>query len=497
MTKLSRLIFCNICLFMLLLLGSCTSSKTSILEQFFTSLHIPAELDYHLNLTDTYNYESKTIQVVWESSNESVMTNQGMIHRKEVSQTVILIGTATLEGKTLKQTFIITVLGDTSMQTLEKVANSLILPQTLDTSIQLPVSKDADNQTVSIVWLSSHPEIIDSTGKVVLPQQETVVTLTAHLSLNTHSYEKKFEITVPQDAQFSPAALWHKANVFTGTIEGEIKPGKLNEFAGAVYRKCVSSRDYWSGIEVVVTLPEFIPDEKRTGISPYDASAFRYMDNPSVYLGGNSVSESDVGVSWTVGANGTTGVVDWSKSVAYRPFWRWIDSGNHFANAAWQDTCYYYYPGDTIRMSVFAPRENYLQLRIELLEETTIETYVQKRASYQLGSDYSKVFLSPEFPSKGMGLYKAEFKRVCALDQVGNEGKPTQKTNAASVNCIWHEVYLYRNINGTVYKVPMVSERYAACNAPSSFINAHQISYEGVNINLGGEVVTLSPNNNQ
>ena len=129
--------------------------------------------------------------------------------------------------------------------------------------------------------------------------------------------------------------------------------------------------------------PEFIPDEKRTGVSPYDANAFRYMDNPSVYLGGNSVSESDVGVSWTVGADGTTGVVDWSKSVAYRPFWRWFVAGNHFANAAWQDTCYYYYPGDTIRMSVFAPRENYLQLRIELLEETTIETYVQKRASYQ------------------------------------------------------------------------------------------------------------------
>ena len=62
-------------------------------------------------------------------------------------------------------------------------------------------------------------------------------------------------------------------------------------------------------------------------------------------------------------------------------------------NAAWRDTCYYYYPGDTIRMSVFSTKANYLQLRIELLEETTIPKYAQRRANYNLGSNYSKVFV--------------------------------------------------------------------------------------------------------
>lgn len=309
--------------------------------------------------------------------------------------------------------------------------------------------------------------------------------------------EKNFNIEVPQSPDYTPLNYWHKVSVYSAAIADEIKPGKLNEFAGAIYRKVVSSRDYWLGIETIVTLPEFIPDETRTGVNPYDTSEFRYLDNASIYLGGNSSAESDVGLTWSFGANFDGASVNYSASTVYRPFWRYIDSGkNTYMNSNWRETCYYYYPGDTVRMSVFSPRENYLQLRIELLEETTIPKYAQRRANYNLGENYSKVFVSPEFPSKGMGVYKAEFKRVSALDQVGNEGKPTQPTNAQNANCIWREVYLYRRIDGQIYKVPMTAERVASCNAPSTFTNAHIVTYDGVDQSLGGEIVTLSPNNN-
>lgn len=498
MLKLRKTLMLPLCLLMLFFIGGCASSNAKILERFFDQLNISTMVESNLNLASSYEFEGKTIEVVWESNNERALNNQGVITRLETDQTIILIGTASLNGETLKKRYIITILGDTSMKTLQKVADSLILPQTIDASLSLTTSKEADGKVVNIVWFSSHPDIIDATGKLTLPASDTVVTLTAHLSLGTSFLEKSFSITVLQDPNLSPSATWHQASVYQDQIVGEIAPGRQSEFPGAVYRKCVSSRDYWLGIEVVVTLPEFIPDEKRKDDNPYAANTYRYLDNPSVYLGGNSSAECDTGLSWSFGAqDANCTAVDYSQSVAFRPFWRYIDGGrNNYANSNWKDTCYYYYPGDTVRISVFSPRPNFLQLRVELLKETTIEKYVQKRASYNLGSNYSKVFLSEEFAAKGMGTAKAEFKRVCALDQVNNEGKPTQKTNAASLNCIWQEVYLYRNINGTIYKVPMVATRFSACNAPSSFTNCHSVTYEGVNVNLGGEVVSLSPNNN-
>ena len=61
-------------------------------------------------------------------------------------------------------------------------------------------------------------------------------------------------------------------------------------------------------------------------------------------------------------------------------------------------------------MSVYTPEPGYLQLRIELLEETTIEKYAKIRESYHLGDHYEKVFVSSLFESNGMGTYKASFK---------------------------------------------------------------------------------------
>ena len=480
------------------MVSSCSKNQQTTLEKFFNSLNIPTETSSDLNLTTTYTYENKIISVKWTSSNEAAISTTGKVTKLEYEQTVILVGEATLESTVLKKSFVIKVLADTSRLTLEKVASSLILPTTVDDSISLPSKKTADGKEVTIVWTSSHPEIMDSNGNLTLPIEATTITITASLYLDSNVLQKSFDILIPQSPDYKPVNYYHKAQVYLDTINNEIFPGKLSEFAGAIYRKCVSSRDYWLGIEVVVTLPEFIPDETRKGISPYDSSAYRYLDNPSVYLGGNSSAESDVGLTWSVGANFDGNSVNYSESIAFRPFWRYIDSGsNTYMNAAWRDTCYYYYPGDTIRMSVYATKANTLQLRIELLEETTNPKYSQIRANYNLGKDYSKVFISPEFPSKGMGVNKAEFKRVVALDQVGNEGKPTQPTNAQNANCIFREVYLYRKIDNQIYKVPMTTQRYTYCNAPSSFSNAHIVSYEGVDQSLGGEIITLSPNNNK
>ena len=51
--------------------------------------------------------------------------------------------------------------------------------------------------------------------------------------------------------------------VYEGKFEEILPPQSGQCFPGAWYRKYVSSVDDWRGIEGVVTLGEFIPDEAR------------------------------------------------------------------------------------------------------------------------------------------------------------------------------------------------------------------------------------------
>lgn len=503
MNKKSKFLIMMLAIFLLLGLVGCGKQKT--LESFLNELQLAEETQTDLDLKTTYQYRNETIKAVWTSSNEKAVEINGIIHRIDRDQQVILIVEASLGDKTMKKTFKVTVIADKAQEVVDKIASTIIMPERLETSISLPNQKQSGDEVVTILWRSSHENIISNSGEVTLPEAETEVTLYATFILRQAETTREFKIIVPQGIQYSPAYMWHKSAVYFGKIENETKVEPFKEFMGAIYRKVQSNKDYWLGIEVVVTLPTFTGDENRVGQNPWGSSGdMRYLDNASVYLGGNSLKESDVGLSWSVGAKSDLSGVDYSKGIAYRPFWRYITSDNQniFNNARWQDAEYYYYPGDKVRMSVFSPEQHKLQLRIELLEETTIPEFAERRASYNLGSDYSKVFLSPVFDSPGMGEYKAVFKRVCALDQVNNEGGVTQPTNASSINTIWHECYLYRNINGTIYKVPMIESRYYALSSPSNgnilddFKDAFIISYEGVNQELGGEVVTIDPKNN-
>lgn len=503
MKKKSKVIASLFILTSLILFTSCGGN---VLGEFMSQLELPTETIVDLELNNEYEYKGKKIQVSWFSSNENVVSKTGEVTYAKSDVSVTIVATATLDKKEQKKSFMVKVPGQNDQEILEKVANSIVFPVSISKDIQIPLSKTIDGITVSIKWESSNKEILDGNGKVTLPLVDTLINLKGVFTINKSVYEKDYQVVVLKDPQYNPENLWTNLPVYLGEVPNEAYPERQSEFPGALYRKVQSSKDYWLGIEVTVTLPEFIGDEKRVSQNPSGSLGdMRYLDNGSVYLGGNATRESDVGLTWSVGASDATATaVDWSQSIAYRPFWRWItgDHQNLYANSKWQDTQFYYYPGDKVRMSVYSPEEGMLQLKIELLEETTIPKYVERRASFHLGDNYEKVFVSSKFESPGMGKYKSSFKRVVAIDQVNNEGKPTCPTNASNIGAIYHECYLYRNINGKMYKVPLIERRYSAINSPSKtnslgdFTNAFSVSYDGVNKELGGEIVSIDPKNN-
>lgn len=503
MKKKSKII---LSLFIIVSLVLFTSCGGNVLGEFMDKLELPAETTTNLGLNNEYMFDGKKIEVTWYSSNEDVISKTGEVNYAKTDVFVTLVATATLNNKEQKKSFVVKVPGQNDQEILEKAANSIVFPVSISKDIQIPSSKVVDGITVSIKWESSNNEILDGTGKVTLPLVDTLINLKGVFTINKSVYEKDYQVVVIKDPQYNPENFWTSLSVYFDEIQNEAYPERQSEFPGALYRKVQSSKDYWLGIEVTVTLPEFTGDEKRAEQNPSGSLGdMRYLDNGSVYLGGNATRESDVGLTWSVGATDATATaVDWSQSIAYRPFWRWItnDHKNLYANSKWQDTQFYYYPGDKVRMSVYSPEEGMLQLKIELLEETTIPKYVERRASFNLGDNYEKVFISAKFESPGMGKYKASFKRVVAIDQVNNEGKPTCPTNASNIGAIYHECYLYRKINGKMYKVPFIERRYSAICSPVSknslgdFTNAFSVTYDGVNKELGGEIVSIDPKNN-
>ncbi len=294
--------------------------------------------------------------------------------------------------------------------------------------------------------------------------------------------------------------------IFEGNIANEVLPPPVPScFLGAWYRKVFSSSDRWLGIEGTIELGEFIPDEARFNLD----GTGRYMDVPSIYMGGKSVHESDAGLGLNLtylSADITEDLVSSSPKLAYRPFWRYIYqealdiSGNVTRREinSWnvsnpRSLMYYYFPGDVVRMSVYSPLPHYLQLRIEVVAVTDIPKYVELRKSYHLANDWPADFYSPIFYSKGHGIQNAEFKRVNAIDQFGNEGYFAKPTKANVSTATWRETFLYREINQKLVKVPFSTLRQTAMLCPSE----QAITAKPINEEMGGESIAIHPGLNK
>ena len=485
----------------------CSNTDTNltdeeILQMIIDSVEIPEYTNTDIDLLDSYSVDDYVASASWRSTASSVIDSTGKVTIDVSDKDVVLILTLTYNGVTKTKNFNVKVLGNEDYLVLYVVMNTLVdIPiSPIEENLSLPTEYVVEDKTISATWTSDDETILTSSGIIHMTDVEQTVNLKLRLDYNGVYMEKTFAITVGIDPETLPVNWWHEAPVYTGIIEDEeSKPYTPSCFSGAIYRKVVSSRDYWLGIEAIITLPEFTPDPERV-----DSSTLSYfLDNASIYMGGNAYYESDVGLAWSIGYDSSNLSEISAQGIAYRPFWRYITTSheNIYQNANPRDYEYYYYPGDKIRMSIFSPKPGYLQMRIELLSETTNPKYVNKRSEYNLGTDFNHIFTTDYFPSAGMGVIKSEFKRVNAIDQVANEGKPTINTNSKVENAIWHEVYLYREIDGEIYKVPMIEDRTASMTCPlgvnqnGDFTDAFEITYDGVNRDLGGEVVTINPNN--
>lgn len=252
-------------------------------------------------------------------------------------------------------------------------------------------------------------------------------------------------------------------------FKGEVKPATTKPcFNGAYYYKVVSSTDYWLGMKAKIKLPTMTFDPARTN----PAKAGQYLDNPSIYMGGNmGGQETDIGLTWEV-IRDAGGNISPDRR-AFRPFLRRTAYQSQLAayENAPATADYYWYPGEEVTISV------------QVIEPKKIKFIVEGA-----GKRFESDFASDGYYPNNLG----EFKRVNAIDQVSNEGKPVQATKTRVEGAVWSETYLFRTYEGKVVQVPLHSGRYTdmRCPAKTNFnitSSAEQLKIGAGTVNISGE----------
>ena len=251
-------------------------------------------------------------------------------------------------------------------------------------------------------------------------------------------------------------------------FKSEVKPDKTKPcFSGAYYRKMVSSKDFWLGIGGKVVLPIITFDPLR--INP--AKPQQYLDNPSVYIGGSmGGQETDIGLTWEVIRDANGNVTPDRK--AFRPFLRRTshsDGQTAFYENAPATSDFYWYQGEEVTLSV------------QVIQDKKIKFIVEGA-----GKRYEKDFDADGYRPGAVG----EFKRVNAIDQVANEGKPVQATKTKVENGQWIETYLFRNYGGAIVKAPAHSERLTDMRCPA--LNNFTITASIDELKKGAEKINIS-----
>lgn len=167
-----------------------TSSNQFLLQEDKKNLNLGDTTAVTGNLTlPTKGSNGSTIS--WKSSNEEVVSNNGVITLSDEEQTATLTATLELKGSKAEKEFTVTLvsLGNAT----ETIANNLYIPYVLTENDELP----STSGVASISWESSDTSLIDNDGAIHSPKEGMkTVSLTATISYKEQQTTKEFSVKV-------------------------------------------------------------------------------------------------------------------------------------------------------------------------------------------------------------------------------------------------------------------------------------------------------------
>lgn len=158
------------------------------LNNLYNQITIPHETKTDISLPKTINGET----IFWFSNNENALSNNGKWSFNETNVDVELTATILYDEGIYEKKFPIKVLTLFNQERLNKVVEKIVIPETVDSNIDLPISFDFG---VTGFWTSANDEIIDNHGFVNLTTVEQTTTLTLNLQSGEKNMTKDFTIT--------------------------------------------------------------------------------------------------------------------------------------------------------------------------------------------------------------------------------------------------------------------------------------------------------------
>ncbi len=152
------------------------------------------------------------VTVAWQSSNTTYLENDGTVHRPSYAtgdQTVILTATLSYGDDSEDVMFFVTIAAQE--KTDQERANEVFLIVTAFPAKEkwseadnaaldfLTSGQDADGVSHTVVWTSSHPDVISVDGTITQSEDgDVVVTMTATITINSVDYTRDVVFTVAQ-----------------------------------------------------------------------------------------------------------------------------------------------------------------------------------------------------------------------------------------------------------------------------------------------------------
>lgn len=190
-----------ITLFIIILLSGCHADTfINILKEAALTIDIPSETSDNLILPPMILYEGYEINIIWESSDQKIISNEGIINQTEVANEITLQATLSYQ-RYIYQTFYTVIIKEKSYDfennVLKKAADKLIIPSGIMENIILPTIIIDEEEEILIYWTSSNETVLNHHGEINRLKDENIsIQLKAVLSYHRQHLEKRFDITV-------------------------------------------------------------------------------------------------------------------------------------------------------------------------------------------------------------------------------------------------------------------------------------------------------------
>ncbi|GAA0789635.1 hypothetical protein GCM10008909_25630 [Hathewaya limosa] len=254
-------------------------------EKSFNNLDIKGNLQGVVDNIKLCNEDDENkVSIIWNSSNESIISNDGIVTRSDKDENVIL--TATLSKGEVSKVKTFNIVVKAKEENIEKelqLANNALEISNVD-NIEKDINLKTFLNDINITWTSSDEGIISSNGKVIRPQfgeKDRLVTLTATLSKKDKSITKEFNLTVKAEKQL----VANSGEEFNNIIKEAVRSLKQSiSIKVPKYDKNIYNFDHWNDAMVELGGEDYGKPTASASIRGYQGQAEQEITIKFTYM---------------------------------------------------------------------------------------------------------------------------------------------------------------------------------------------------------------------